>query len=377
MSEERPAMPEDQVDARVARMLSRIGEAAAAGAPIAPPLVLASTYLQPGDPSGPYQYGRWSNPTWDSLEAALGALEDAACVVFPSGMAAIAAVFHATLRQGDRILLPADGYYTTRAFAERYLGPFGVTTDLVATRALAETNLDGFRIVFAETPSNPGLDLCDLRLVAARARAAGALLVVDNTTATALGQQPLDLGADITVSADTKAIAGHSDVLFGHVAARDPALTERVRDWRKLSGAIPGPFEAWLVHRSLASFELRFERICENAQALAERLAAHPAVTQIRYPGLATHPDHALARRQMRRFGGLVAVTLRSEAAARSFLSAARMVNDATSFGGYHTSAERRARWGDPVDPGFLRLSVGCEPLEPLWGDIRRALDTV
>jgi cystathionine gamma-lyase len=363
-------------DERVARALHHAG-VQPAGAPLTPPLVLTTAYVLPGDPAGDYQYARWANPTWTALDAALALLEDAPVVTFPSGMAAIAAVFYGLLKAGDRILLPADGYYTTRILAERFLVPLGVAFDLVATAALGQKSFDGYRLVMIETPSNPALDLADIRAVSAAARAAGAIVAVDNTMMTPLGQRPLELGADLLVSADTKALNGHSDVLFGHVASREPKLLDAVRDWRRIAGAIPGPFEAWLVHRGIETLELRFARMCESALALAGRLRGHQAVRSVVYPGLPEHPAHQLARRQMRGFGSIVGVTLADKAAAERFIGGCRFVRAATSFGGLHTSAERRARWGDQVADGFIRLSVGCEPLEALWRDMQRSLDAL
>ena len=363
-------------DERVARALHHAG-AQPTGAPLTPPLVLTTAYVLPGDPAGDYQYARWANPTWSALDAALAELEDAPVVTFPSGMAAIAAVFYGLLKGGDRILLPADGYYTTRILAERFLLPMGVSFDLVATAALGQQAFEGYRLVMIETPSNPALDLADIHAVSARARAAGTIVVVDNTMMTPLGQRPLELGADIVVCADTKAVNGHSDVLFGHVASREGALLDAVRDWRRIAGAIPGPFEAWLVHRGIETLELRFARMCESALALARRLQGHRAVQAVVYPGLPEHPAHELARRQMRGFGSIVGVTLADKDSAERFIAACRYVRAATSFGGLHTSAERRARWGDQVAEGFIRLSVGGEPLEPLWRDIEGALDTM
>jgi cystathionine gamma-lyase len=302
-------------------------------------------------------------------------LEDAEVVILPSGMAAIAAVFYALLRQGDRVLLPSDGYYTTRALAEKFLTPMGVRFATCATAAVEREPLDGYRLVWIETPSNPGLDLADIAKVAERAHAAGAIVVVDNTTMTPLGQRPLGLGADIVVSADTKGVNGHSDVLFGHVASRDAELIAQVRDWRRYSGCIPGQFEAWLVHRGIETLEVRFERMCSNAAMLAERLAGHPKVRDTGYPGLASHPAHALAKRQMHRFGALIALTLADKDSAERFIDGCQFVRPATSFGGVHTSAERRARWGDAVAAGFIRLSVGCEPIEALWSDLKASLD--
>jgi cystathionine gamma-lyase len=363
-------------DERVARTLHHAG-AQPTGAPLTPPLVLSTAYALPGEPAGEYQYARWANPTWTALDSALAELEDAPVVTFPSGMAAIAAVFYGLLRAGDRVLLPADGYYTTRILAERFLAPLGVAFDLVATAALGTRSFGGYRLVMIETPSNPALDLADIRAVSASAKAAGAIVAVDNTMMTPLGQRPLELGADLLVSADTKAVNGHSDVLFGHVASREAALLDAVRDWRRIAGAIPGPFEAWLVHRGIETLELRFRRMGESALTLAQRLQAHRAVRAVVYPGLPEHPMHVLARQQMRGFGSIVGVTLADKDAAERFIGGCRFVRPATSFGGLHTSAERRARWGDQVPAGFVRLSVGCEPVEALWRDMQRSLDAL
>jgi len=230
--------------------------------------------------------------------------------------------------------------------------------------------------VFLETPANPGLDICDIAAISAAAHSAGAIVVADNTTMTPYGQRPLDLGADIVVAADTKAPNGHSDVLFGHVASRDDKVIAATKEWRKLSGAIPGPFEAWLVHRGLETLEVRFDRMCSSAETIARRLKDHPKVKALRFPGLEDDPSHNLARVQMNRFGFLIALTLESEAAAENFIDGCALIQPATSFGGVHTSAERRARWGDAVAPGFVRLSVGCEPVEELWAELERALDS-
>jgi cystathionine gamma-lyase len=273
------------------------------------------------------------------------------------------------------VLLPSDGYYTTRMLADRFLTKFGVTFETRPTDSYQDGGFAGYRMILVETPANPGLDLVDIAAVAEEAHAAGALVVVDNTTMTPLGQRPLDLGADIVVAADTKAPNGHSDALFGHVASRDPETIAAVAEWRKLSGAIPGPFEAWLVHRGLETLDVRFDRMCRSAETIARRLVDHPAVRAVRFPGLESDPGHDLARRQMLRFGFLIGLTLGSETDAESFIDNCALIQPATSFGGVHTSAERRARWGDAVEPGFVRLSVGCEPAEELWSAIKASLD--
>jgi cystathionine gamma-lyase len=341
---------------------------------VVPPIVLASLYHLPGQPTGPHQYGRWSNPTWSALEDALSILEQAECVVLPSGMAAIAAILYSQLKRGDRILLPSDGYYTTRSFAEKFLSPLGIVIETCRTIEYGDKNLQGYRFVWVETPSNPGLDLCDISRVVSAAKLAGAQVIVDNTTMTPLGQRPLDLGANAVVSSDTKAVAGHSDVLMGHVASRDTALIAGVREWRKLSGAIPGPFETWLVHRGLETLEMRFDRMCATAGVIADRLRASPKIVSVTYPGLPEHPSHQTAKGQMKTFGSVIGVTFATKFAAEQVIANARFVRATTSFGGVHTSAERRARWGDQVAEGFVRLSIGCEPTEALWSDIESAL---
>ena len=344
---------------------------------VTPPIVPASVYFLPGDPTAPHQYGRWSNPTWSALEDALAIIEDAETVAFPSGMAAIASIFYALLRSGDRILLPSDGYYTTRALAEKFLVPMGVVADTCSTVEYATKDLNGYKLVWVETPSNPGLDLCDLRCVAARARSAGAIVVADNTTPSAFGQRPFDLGADMLISSDTKSVSGHSDNLLGHVSSRRGDLLGSVREWRKLSGAIPGAFETWIGHRGLQSLEVRFDRMCSTAEIVAQRLADHPAVVEVRYPGLPTHPQHTLAKSQMLRFGFLLGVTFKSKDAAERFIGECSVIKPVTSFGGVRTSAERRARWGDNVAAGFVRLSIGVEVSDVLWSEMEKTLNAL
>ncbi|TKT80159.1 cystathionine gamma-lyase [Aquamicrobium sp. LC103] len=362
-------------DERAARLAHLRGQRLKKGDPVALPLTMSTMFHLPGDPAGFKQYGRFSNPTWDALEEMLSHLEDAPALGFPSGMAASSAVFYALLKTGDRILLPSDGYYTTRVLSDRFLTRMGIGFDTRPTATFLDGGFDGYRMVFVETPANPSLDICDIAAVARAAHEAGAIVVADNTTMTPYGQRPLDLGADIVVAADTKAPNGHSDVLFGHVASRDTEIMAAVADWRKLAGGIPGPFEAWLVHRGLETLHVRFERMCDTAETIAPRLAAHEAVKSVRYPGLPGDPSHNLARAQMQRFGFLVGLTLASKETAERFIGECELIQPATSFGGVHTSAERRARWGDAVDDGFVRLSVGCEPTEALWAAIEQALD--
>lgn len=342
--------------------------------PFGVPPVFASTYHLQGDPSGAvFPYGRDANPTWIALEEALGALEGGEAVLFPSGMAAAAAALTSLLQSGDRVLLPQDGYHAVRYYAESFLARFGVVVDKRPTRGLEDSDLRGYRLVWVETPCNPGLDLCDIAAVAEKVHRAGGLLVCDNTTMTPLGQRCLDLGADLVVASDTKAVNGHSDLLMGHVAARDPALLAGLRKWRKLSGSIVGPMEAWLCHRGLQTLELRFERMCRSAQAVAERFAGHSKLEALRYPGLPDDPGHALAKRQMARFGSLVSLTFSDQERALDFEARLGLIFKATSFGGTHSSIDWRYRWDDTAHPGLLRLSLGCEPTEALLDDLEQA----
>jgi cystathionine gamma-lyase len=283
------------------------------------------------------------------------------------------------LKPGDVLVAPADCYMGVRTLIRTYLAERGVEARLVPTAdpAFADA-IDGATLVWLESPSNPGLDVCDLPLLIERAHATGAPVAVDNTFATPLGQRPLELGADFVMASASKYLSGHADIIMGYVAARDPAEKEELLHWRIHTGAIPGPFEAWLAHRSLPTLDVRLERACSTAQALAERLAGREDLEAIRYPGLLSDPAHEIASRQMSRFGTIVCFTLPSGQQAEDFLAACRLVNESTSFGGVHTSAERRARWGgDDIAEGFIRLSVGCEDAHDVIADVEQALDSV
>lgn len=344
------------------------------GSPLVRSPVFASTYRLTGDPSGPYQYGRLTNPTWTTWEAALGELEGGEVIAFASGIAAVSAVLQSCLRPGDVLVMGADCYYATRRLATGLLTDIGVQVRLVPDAEVSR-HLDGATLVWVESPSNPKLDVCDIAALSAAAHRVGAALAVDNTTATALGQQPLALGADYSVASDTKALTGHSDLVLGHVACRDSGRADAVRTWRSSTGAVPGVFEAWLAHRSLMTLDLRMARQATNALAVAELLTAHDGVQSVRYPWLAGDPSHDIAVRQMRRPSGLVSFTMADEAVAERFLAALRIVTVATSFGGLHSTAERRARWGgDDVPAGFIRFSCGGEDTADLVSDVAQAL---
>jgi cystathionine gamma-lyase len=337
--------------------------------------VFAAPYhLDPvaGPQPGVDGYGRTDNPTWRALEAAIGELEGGECVLFSSGMAAVSAALLTQLRPGDTVVLPSDGYFLARAFAQESLP--GVKIVLAPTPG-PYPSFDGVRLVLLETPANPGLDVCDIADIAARAHSAGALVAVDNTTPTPLGQRPLELGADLSVASASKALTGHSDLILGYVCATSPDVVARLRTWRARTGGVPGPFEAWLAHRSLGTLDLRLHRQSQNAAAVAELLAGRPEVSSVRWPGRPADPAYELARRQMRRIPGVVTFTLPSKAHVDAFLTASRLITAATSFGGLHSSADRRAQWGDDAPEGLVRLSCGVEDTEDLVADITSALD--
>jgi cystathionine gamma-lyase len=346
------------------------------GQPFLPGPELASTFpLDPetGPVAGTPSYGRPDSVTRERLEAAIGELEGGDCLTFATGMAAISAALLALVRPGDEVVLPLDGYYLTRAWVGDGLGPRGVRHRLVPT-AGPYPSFEGVRLLLLETPANPGLDVCDIAALAEQAHAAGALVAVDNTTATPLGQRPLELGADLVVASGTKALTGHSDMLLGYVAARDPSLIAPIRSWRTSTGGIPGNFDAWLAHRSLATLDLRLRRQTENAAAVAAALLGHPAIRSLRWPGLPTDPSYVVASRQMRRVPGVLTFQLSTAAEVTKFLRASQLVVAATSFGGLHTTADRRAQWGDDAPEGLVRLSCGIEDAADLVADITSAL---
>ncbi|MFE9169290.1 cystathionine gamma-lyase [Streptomyces kebangsaanensis] len=349
--------------------------------PTLPGPVFAAHFHLPGEPTGPYTYGRDENPTWTLLERAIGELEapgrsGVETLVFASGMAAISSVLFSQLRAGDAVVLPGDGYQALPLASEQ-LQAYGIEVRTAPTGGDAQLDvLDGARLLWIESPSNPGLDVCDIRRLVQAAHARGALVAVDNTLATPLGQRPLALGADFSVASGTKQLTGHGDILLGYVAGRGGEAMAAVRRWRKIVGAIPGPMEAWLAHRSLATLQLRVDRQNASALELAKALRGRPEVTGLRYPGLPDDPSHRTASQQMRRYGCVVSFTLPTRARAERFLDALRLVDDATSFGGVRSTAERRGRWGgDAVPEGFIRMSVGAEDPGDLVADVLRALD--
>jgi cystathionine gamma-lyase len=335
---------------------------AAQGEPFLPGPVFAAPFHMRGPvDTAPYGYTRNANPTWTHFERALGELEGGDAVVFASGMAAVTAVVVDTLLPGDVLVAPVDGYPGIRSLAREHLEPRGIEARLVPTdEGAIRAELRGATLVWLESPSNPGLDVLDISALAAEAHAAGALVAVDNTLAGPLRVQPLAVGADWAVMSASKHITGHSDLVLGYVAVSDRERALALRAWRGTTGAIPGAFEAWLAHRSLATYAIRLERQERSAAELADLLRSRDDVIDVRWP----------------RLGSVVCFTLESAERAQAFLGALSLVSEATSFGGLHASAERRGRWGtDDVAEGWIRFSTGIEDTEDLVADVAAALD--
>lgn len=375
---------------------------AATGA-VVPPLYQVSTYKQDGVGGlrGGWEYSRSGNPTRAALEEALAAVEGgAAGFAFASGLAAEDAVLRAALRPGDHMVLGNDVYGGTYRLVARVLGPWGVEhtpVDLTDASQLVEAIRPGqTKVVWVETPSNPLLSIADIAAIAAHARAAGALLVVDNTFASPALQNPLALGADVVVHSTTKYVGGHSDLVGGAAVVADgaqlpaglegPTGTTSVRDavrfLQNASGAVAGPFDAWLALRGLKTLEVRMQRHCASAQRVAEFLAGHPAVTHVSYPGLPTHPGHVLAARQMRGFGGMVSFRVGSAEVAAAVCGSTRLFTLAESLGGVESLVEHPARMTHgsvagtalEVPDDLVRLSVGLEGVDDLLADLDQAL---
>src|SRR5258705_2650605 len=267
------------------------------GEPLQRGPVFAAPYHTPGDLGDtPYTYARSHKPTWTSLEEAIAQMESgedyrATALVFASGMAACTALFGAVLRPGDIVVLPSNAYYTARILIQQYFTKMGVVLRMAPTADNAQAELlEGARLLWLESPSNPGMEICDIAMLSEAAHRAGALVAVDNTTPTPMGQLPLALGADFSVASDSKALTGHSDLLLGHVAVPGMELRAQIDQWRTLTGAALGPMEAWLALRSIATLPLRLEPSCENAPRIAEVLRTRDEVVSVPYPPLAEHP---------------------------------------------------------------------------------------
>jgi cystathionine gamma-synthase len=355
---------------------------------VIPPISLATTFAQRevGEHTG-FEYSRTGNPTRQALEQCLASLEGAVHgFAFASGMAAEDAVLR-RLVPGDHVVIPDDAYGGTYRLVAKVLAPAGITwtaANLTSPDALRAALRDETRVVWVETPTNPMLTVVDIAAVAAVAHEQGAQVVVDNTFATPYLQQPLALGADVVVHSSTKYLGGHSDVVGGFAATNDAATAAHLGFVQNAVGAVPSPFDCYLVLRGVKTLAVRMDRHCENARAIVAMLAEHPAVGKVCYPGLPAHPGHDVARRQMRDFGGMVSfVAAGGEEAALSIVAETRLFTLAESLGAVESLIEHPARMthlsaaGSPlaVDPGLVRVSVGLETVDDLVDDLRRALD--
>lgn len=354
------------------------------------PIVLASTFAQdgPGKHKG-YEYSRSGNPTRRALEACLAALEGGQHgFAFGSGLAASTTILH-TLRPGDHVVCGDDVYGGTFRLLDKVMKPMGLEYTMTDMRDPAKVRAavrPSTKMVWMETPTNPMLKVFDISMVAGVARDAGAVLVVDNTFATPVLQRPLDLGATVVVHSMTKYLNGHSDVVGGCAVTSDAALAERIGFFQNAIGGVPSPFDCYMVLRGLKTLGVRVRQQVASAQSIAQKLEKHPKVERVYYPGLASHPDHALAARQMRGPGAMISVELKGGVdAAVSFLKKLQLFACAESLGGVeslaehpaimtHASVPPEARRALGISDGFVRLSVGCEAEADLWADIERAL---
>jgi len=357
------------------------------------PIFQTSTYTQQGlGENKGFEYSRTGNPTRAALESCLAALENARFgLAFASGMAASTAVL-SILRPGDEVIAGDDLYGGSYRAFERVLRPMGVTTRYVAARELAEyaaAITPATRMIWAETPTNPLLTLVDIAALAKLATERGLTLVVDNTFATPYVQNPLDLGAHVVVHSTTKYINGHSDVIGGAALTSDEALYDAIKFYQNAAGGVPGAFDAWLTLRGVKTLAVRMRQHCENAERIAEFLEGRPLVRRVYYPGLASHPDHELAARQMRGFGGMVSFDFEGDREdVDTFVRRLRVFALAESLGGVeslcchpasmtHGSIPREERERRGVTETLLRLSVGIEGVDDLIADLTQALDAV
>src|SRR5580765_5207113 len=350
------------------------------------PIYQTSTYVQDavGEHKG-FDYSRVANPTRKALETALASLESAEHgVAYSSGLGATTTLMH-FLNPGDRVVLIADVYGGVYRMTSLVYEPKGYRFEYLPAEEFANLAAhldDSTRMVWIETPSNPMLNLVDIRATADAAHAAGAMLVVDNTFATPYLQQPLELGADVVMHSTTKYLGGHSDVVGGFVGTNDPTIAERLRFLQKSLGAVPGPFDSWLVLRGLKTLAVRMREHCRNAHSVAAFLDRHPRVERVLYPGLPSHPNHTLAARQMRDFGGMVSFLAHSEEQAIDLVARTRLFQLAESLGGVESLIEVPARmthastasapFASP--PNLVRLSVGIESCDDLLADLAYAL---
>ena len=357
---------------------------------VVPPIYQVSTFKQDGVGGlrGGYEYSRSANPTRSALEQCLAALEGGpAALAFASGLAAEDCLLRTVCSPGDHVLIPDDAYGGTYRLFARVLAGWGLSHDVIAMSDLAAVGerlaAGPVKMIWTETPTNPLLSIADIRALARMAHEAGAMLVVDNTFASPYLQQPLALGADAVVHSTTKYLGGHSDVIGGALVVADPELAGRLAFTRNATGGVPGPFDAWLTLRGIKTLAVRMDRHSRNAMRVAQMLAEHPAVTEVFYPGLPTHPGHKTAQEQMRSFGGMVSFRLLAGAeAAVRVCGRTRLFTLAESLGGVESLIEHPARMTHAsvagsvleVPPDLIRLSVGIEDGDDLLDDLRQAL---
>lgn len=348
-----------------------LGRPEGAGAPLNQPPVLASTFREGG-----VDYARFGTESYQAFEEALGALEGGPALAFASGMAAAAALIE-SLPVGAKVVTSSNIYHGVRSLLadlEQIGRAYDVTVDALDLDAVAEA-LDGASMLWIETPSNPLIQVLDVEALCAIAGARGVPVVVDSTFATPMRLNPLPLGATYVMHSATKYIGGHSDLLMGAVVGKDAQAMEPIARQRALHGAVPGAMETFLALRGLRTLAVRLDRAEANAMTLAGRLADHPSITRVYYPGLEADPGHELASRQMRGYGAMISFCVASEDAADDVLSRTELIVTATSLGGVETTAERRNRWNEGTDTGLIRLSVGIEDVDDIWRDLAAALD--
>jgi cystathionine beta-lyase/cystathionine gamma-synthase len=350
------------------------------------PIYQTSTYVQDavGEHKG-YDYSRVANPTRSALQTALASLESAEHgFAYSSGLGATTTIMH-LLNPGDRVVLIADVYGGVYRMTSQVYEPKGYVFDYLPAAEFDDlaAHLDEkTRLVWIETPSNPMLNIIDIKNAAEATHAAGAILVVDNTFATPYLQRPLELGADIVVHSTTKYLGGHSDVVGGFAATNDPTIAERLQFLQKSLGAVPGPFDCWLVLRGIKTLAVRMRQHCKNAHAIAYWLSRHQRVEQVLYPGLPTHPGHEIAARQMRDFGGMISFLVETEEEAVELVARTKLFKLAESLGGVESLIEHPSRMthASTAEAPFaaprnlIRLSVGIESAEDLLADLEAAL---
>jgi len=342
-----------------------------------PPIALNSTFHE----GGPVGYGRYGNETWSALEEAISVLEGGKTLLFSSGMAAISAVF-SLLPEGAVIVAANNGYQGTTTLLKKLNESEKLKVRFIN---LAKTDeciaaIPGAQMLYLESPLNPLLEVVDLPKIIAAGKAAGCGVAVDNTLATPLLQNPLALGADISIHSVTKYLSGHSDLILGSLTTNDQALYGRLEQSRRYGGAIAGPFEAWIALRGLRTFAIRMQRSQENAMELANRLSKDSRISKVRYPGLATDSYHGLAKSFMKGFGAMISFDVKASVEQVDLMcNSSKLITNATSLGGVESIWERRRRWATEsatVPENLIRFSVGIENVDDLWADIQQALNT-